>query len=214
MTTLKELTATGKQFGGMLAAHSIATTLKYWYHGSPYGEIVSLGVLSEGKPGSFISCNIEKNLHVYLVLLRLCPHLLSLNMIYKLSEFSQFHNCVPYISSCDYCAVQGKFPQSPQVRLISVCLLYSPSIVFLHQKAYYILPLSMVWLDSYVPCIRVCTPYRQGFAWVSFMGKHSVNLVQMQLRCMNIPLCEFKSAYYLFSEIVILNLTFICRNFN
>ncbi|XP_008143512.1 putative malate dehydrogenase 1B [Eptesicus fuscus] len=51
VTTLKELTATGKQFGGMLAAHSIATTLKYWYHGSPYGEIVSLGVLSEGQFG-------------------------------------------------------------------------------------------------------------------------------------------------------------------
>ncbi|XP_036277610.1 putative malate dehydrogenase 1B isoform X1 [Pipistrellus kuhlii] len=51
VTTLKELTATGKQFGAMLAAHSIATTLKYWYHDSPYGEIVSLGVLSEGQFG-------------------------------------------------------------------------------------------------------------------------------------------------------------------
>ncbi|XP_016052378.1 PREDICTED: putative malate dehydrogenase 1B [Miniopterus natalensis] len=49
--SLKELTATGKQFGGMLAAHSIATTLRYWYHGSPPGEIVSLGVLSEGQFG-------------------------------------------------------------------------------------------------------------------------------------------------------------------
>ncbi|XP_073074340.1 putative malate dehydrogenase 1B isoform X6 [Manis javanica] len=49
VATLKKLTTTGRQFGGILAAHSIATTLKYWYHGSPPGEIVSLGVLSEGK---------------------------------------------------------------------------------------------------------------------------------------------------------------------
>ncbi|XP_008586647.1 PREDICTED: putative malate dehydrogenase 1B isoform X2 [Galeopterus variegatus] len=49
--TLKKLTGTGRQFGGILAAHSIATTLKYWYHGSPPGEIVSLGVLSEGQFG-------------------------------------------------------------------------------------------------------------------------------------------------------------------
>ncbi|XP_003254038.2 putative malate dehydrogenase 1B isoform X2 [Nomascus leucogenys] len=48
---LKNLTATGRQFGGILAAHSIATTLKYWYHGSPPGEIVSLGILSEGQFG-------------------------------------------------------------------------------------------------------------------------------------------------------------------
>ncbi|XP_004378362.1 putative malate dehydrogenase 1B [Trichechus manatus latirostris] len=51
VTTLKNLSATGKQFGGILSAHSIATTLKYWYHGSPPGEIVSLGVLSEGQFG-------------------------------------------------------------------------------------------------------------------------------------------------------------------
>lgn len=49
--TIKNLTATGKQFGRILAAHSIATTLKYWYHGSPPGEIVSLGVLSKGQFG-------------------------------------------------------------------------------------------------------------------------------------------------------------------
>uniref|UniRef100_A0A8C5K7A7 Putative malate dehydrogenase 1B n=1 Tax=Jaculus jaculus TaxID=51337 RepID=A0A8C5K7A7_JACJA len=49
--TLKNLTDTGKKYGGILAAHSIATTLKYWYHGSPPGEIVSLGVLSEGEFG-------------------------------------------------------------------------------------------------------------------------------------------------------------------
>ncbi|XP_074255266.1 putative malate dehydrogenase 1B isoform X2 [Saimiri boliviensis] len=51
VATLKNLTATGRQFGGILAAHSIATTLKYWYHGSPPGEIVSLGILSEGQFG-------------------------------------------------------------------------------------------------------------------------------------------------------------------
>ncbi|XP_038939580.1 putative malate dehydrogenase 1B isoform X6 [Rattus norvegicus] len=49
--TLKDLSSTGKQFGGILAAHSIATTLKYWYYGSPPGEIVSLGVMSEGQFG-------------------------------------------------------------------------------------------------------------------------------------------------------------------
>ncbi|XP_054555996.1 putative malate dehydrogenase 1B isoform X2 [Talpa occidentalis] len=48
---LKKLTSTGREFGGILAAHSISTTLKYWYHGSPPGEIVSLGVLSEGQFG-------------------------------------------------------------------------------------------------------------------------------------------------------------------
>ncbi|XP_054442097.1 putative malate dehydrogenase 1B [Pteronotus mesoamericanus] len=51
VATLHEWTSTGKQFGGILAAHSIATTLKYWYHGSPPGEIVSLGVLSGGQFG-------------------------------------------------------------------------------------------------------------------------------------------------------------------
>ncbi|XP_036899392.1 putative malate dehydrogenase 1B isoform X2 [Sturnira hondurensis] len=51
VATLNEWIATGKQFRGILAAHSIATTLKYWYHGSPPGEIVSLGVLSEGQFG-------------------------------------------------------------------------------------------------------------------------------------------------------------------
>lgn len=55
MTTLKKLTATGQQLRGMLTAHSIATTLKYWYHGSPPGEIVSLGVLSEGQSGFLLS---------------------------------------------------------------------------------------------------------------------------------------------------------------
>ncbi|XP_032549378.1 putative malate dehydrogenase 1B isoform X2 [Chiroxiphia lanceolata] len=34
---------------GMLPAHAVATVLRYWYHGSPPGEIVSVGVLSEGQ---------------------------------------------------------------------------------------------------------------------------------------------------------------------
>ncbi|KAM5325773.1 putative malate dehydrogenase 1B [Glossophaga mutica] len=51
VVTLNEWIATGRQFQGILAAHSIATTLKYWYHGSPPGEIVSLGVLSGGQFG-------------------------------------------------------------------------------------------------------------------------------------------------------------------
>ncbi|KFP88588.1 Putative malate dehydrogenase 1B, partial [Apaloderma vittatum] len=34
---------------GMLAAHAIATILRYWYHGSPPGEIVSVGILTEGQ---------------------------------------------------------------------------------------------------------------------------------------------------------------------
>ncbi|KAL1770554.1 malate dehydrogenase 1B [Sigmodon hispidus] len=51
VATLQKLSNTGKEFGGILAAHSIATTLKYWYHGSPPGEIVSLGIMSEGQFG-------------------------------------------------------------------------------------------------------------------------------------------------------------------
>ncbi|KAG8521030.1 putative malate dehydrogenase 1B, partial [Galemys pyrenaicus] len=51
VANLKKLTNTGRQFGGILSAHSITMTLKYWYHGSPPGEIVSLGVLSEGQFG-------------------------------------------------------------------------------------------------------------------------------------------------------------------
>lgn len=35
--------------GGMLPAHAVATVLRYWYHGSPPGEIISLGVPTEGK---------------------------------------------------------------------------------------------------------------------------------------------------------------------
>ncbi|NXM71575.1 MDHC protein, partial [Serilophus lunatus] len=37
------------RWAGMLPAHAIATALQYWYHGSPPGEIVSVGVLSEGQ---------------------------------------------------------------------------------------------------------------------------------------------------------------------
>ncbi|NWH57749.1 MDHC protein, partial [Geococcyx californianus] len=34
---------------GMLPAHAIATMLKYWYHGSPPGEIISVGIFTEGQ---------------------------------------------------------------------------------------------------------------------------------------------------------------------
>ncbi|NXI42928.1 MDHC protein, partial [Galbula dea] len=34
---------------GMLPAHAVATVLKYWYHGSPPGEIVSVGILTTGQ---------------------------------------------------------------------------------------------------------------------------------------------------------------------
>ncbi|POI30586.1 hypothetical protein CIB84_005664 [Bambusicola thoracicus] len=33
----------------MLPAHAVATALRYWFHGSPPGEIVSMGILSEGQ---------------------------------------------------------------------------------------------------------------------------------------------------------------------
>ncbi|XP_069471674.1 putative malate dehydrogenase 1B [Ambystoma mexicanum] len=36
---------------GMSAAHAIATVMRFWYQGSPPGEIVSLGVISEGEFG-------------------------------------------------------------------------------------------------------------------------------------------------------------------
>ncbi|KFV00793.1 Putative malate dehydrogenase 1B, partial [Tauraco erythrolophus] len=32
---------------GMLPAHGVATVLRYWYHGSPPGEIISVGVLTK-----------------------------------------------------------------------------------------------------------------------------------------------------------------------
>ncbi|KAM6269139.1 putative malate dehydrogenase 1B isoform 2-T2 [Porphyrio hochstetteri] len=34
---------------GMLPAHAVANVLKYWYHGSPPGEIVSVGILTKGQ---------------------------------------------------------------------------------------------------------------------------------------------------------------------
>ncbi|XP_068931214.1 putative malate dehydrogenase 1B isoform X2 [Petaurus breviceps papuanus] len=37
---------------GILAAHCIATMLKFWYHDSPPGEIFSLGIMSEGEFGT------------------------------------------------------------------------------------------------------------------------------------------------------------------
>uniref|UniRef100_A0A2D4EYS5 Lactate/malate dehydrogenase C-terminal domain-containing protein n=1 Tax=Micrurus corallinus TaxID=54390 RepID=A0A2D4EYS5_MICCO len=35
----------------MASAHTIATVLRYWYQGSPPGEMISLGVISEGQFG-------------------------------------------------------------------------------------------------------------------------------------------------------------------
>ncbi|NWX25157.1 MDHC protein, partial [Notiomystis cincta] len=43
------LSARVSRGAGMLPAHAVATVLQYWYHGSPSGEIVSVGVLSEGQ---------------------------------------------------------------------------------------------------------------------------------------------------------------------
>ncbi|NXD64657.1 MDH dehydrogenase, partial [Eolophus roseicapillus] len=37
------------RYGGMLPAHAVATVLRYWYHGSPPGEIVSVGIRTEGQ---------------------------------------------------------------------------------------------------------------------------------------------------------------------
>ncbi|NXY29035.1 MDH dehydrogenase, partial [Pomatorhinus ruficollis] len=34
---------------GMSPAHAVATVLRYWYHGSPSEEIISVGILSEGQ---------------------------------------------------------------------------------------------------------------------------------------------------------------------
>ncbi|XP_042678520.1 putative malate dehydrogenase 1B isoform X2 [Centrocercus urophasianus] len=34
---------------GVLLAHAVATALRYWFHGSPPGEIVSMGIFSEGQ---------------------------------------------------------------------------------------------------------------------------------------------------------------------
>ncbi|XP_039208808.1 putative malate dehydrogenase 1B isoform X2 [Crotalus tigris] len=36
---------------GMAPAHTVATVLRYWYQGSPPGEMISLGVISEGQFG-------------------------------------------------------------------------------------------------------------------------------------------------------------------
>lgn len=95
VATLKKLTETGKQFGSILAAHSIATTLKYWYQGSPPGEIVSLGVLSEGKSVLFcflffLNLVLFSNFQVCSVLLLPFPHLLP-DVNYKLSGRPEFY---------------------------------------------------------------------------------------------------------------------------
>uniref|UniRef100_G1N8S5 Putative malate dehydrogenase 1B n=1 Tax=Meleagris gallopavo TaxID=9103 RepID=G1N8S5_MELGA len=36
-------------YAGILPAHAVATALRYWFHGSPPGEIVSMGIFSEGQ---------------------------------------------------------------------------------------------------------------------------------------------------------------------
>ncbi|XP_069716905.1 putative malate dehydrogenase 1B isoform X2 [Phaenicophaeus curvirostris] len=43
------LSSRGRHWVGLLPAHAVATVLRYWYHGSPPGEIISVGVLSKGQ---------------------------------------------------------------------------------------------------------------------------------------------------------------------
>ncbi|XP_064017123.1 putative malate dehydrogenase 1B isoform X1 [Pogoniulus pusillus] len=43
------LTSRVSRYVGMLPAHAVATVLRYWYHGSPPGEIISVGVLTTGQ---------------------------------------------------------------------------------------------------------------------------------------------------------------------
>lgn len=69
---LQNLSSTGKQFGGILAAHSIATTLKYWYCGSPPGEIVSLGVMSEGTDPYLVKPYLDQSLPCKLCTFQQC----------------------------------------------------------------------------------------------------------------------------------------------
>lgn len=49
ITALSTLGSAVHQCLGIAPAHVITTLLRYWYQDSPPGEIVSLGVLSEGK---------------------------------------------------------------------------------------------------------------------------------------------------------------------
>ncbi|KAH0621677.1 hypothetical protein JD844_023242, partial [Phrynosoma platyrhinos] len=51
VAALSSLTSWGTHCLGLAPAHAIATVLRYWYQGSPPGEMVSLGVISEGEFG-------------------------------------------------------------------------------------------------------------------------------------------------------------------
>ncbi|XP_007434194.1 putative malate dehydrogenase 1B [Python bivittatus] len=51
VASLSSLSSWGTRGLGMAPAHTIATVLRYWYQGSPPGEMVSLGVISEGQFG-------------------------------------------------------------------------------------------------------------------------------------------------------------------
>ncbi|NXL57812.1 MDH dehydrogenase, partial [Chordeiles acutipennis] len=49
LSAQSSLSSRACRYVGILPAHAIATVLRYWYHGSPPGEIVSAGVLTEGQ---------------------------------------------------------------------------------------------------------------------------------------------------------------------
>ncbi|XP_008113138.1 putative malate dehydrogenase 1B isoform X2 [Anolis carolinensis] len=51
VTALSSLSSWGSHCLGLAPAHTIATMLRYWYQGSPPGEMVSLGVITEGQFG-------------------------------------------------------------------------------------------------------------------------------------------------------------------
>ncbi|XP_070588080.1 putative malate dehydrogenase 1B isoform X2 [Erythrolamprus reginae] len=51
VASMSSLTSWGSRGLGMASAHTIATILRYWYQGSPPGEMISLGVISEGQFG-------------------------------------------------------------------------------------------------------------------------------------------------------------------
>ncbi|XP_060638736.2 putative malate dehydrogenase 1B [Anolis sagrei] len=51
VTALSSLASWGTHCLGLAPAHTIATLLRYWYQGSPPGEMVSLGVITEGQFG-------------------------------------------------------------------------------------------------------------------------------------------------------------------
>ncbi|XP_042301402.1 putative malate dehydrogenase 1B isoform X2 [Sceloporus undulatus] len=51
VASLSSLTSWGTHCLGLAPAHATATLLRYWYQGSPPGEMVSLGVITEGQFG-------------------------------------------------------------------------------------------------------------------------------------------------------------------